>query len=146
TWRQLSPRCTRTPRTPARSSRKRVSRSLPSGAVAMPVVDSSLPAIDNALVAIMELFNWGLQRGWASTRGRGGERRGAPSPMAALALEAAAAAGRPERAAGAGAALRRPAVQRVHGGPPGAGLGGGRMVVPDRLRLARPGWDRAEPA
>src|SRR3546814_368171 len=37
------------------------------------------------------------------------------APLAALAVETAAAAARAERAAGAGAALRRSAVQRLHG-------------------------------
>src|SRR3546814_13881096 len=68
------------------------------------------------------------------------------APLAALAVEPAAAAARPERAAGAGAALRRSAVQRLHGRAPAAGLGRGGSGLPHCLRLARHGRDRANPA
>src|SRR3546814_14483151 len=68
------------------------------------------------------------------------------APLAALAVETAAAAARAERAAGAGAALRRSAVQRLHGRAPATGLGRGGSGFPPCLRLARHGRDRAQPA
>src|SRR5690606_35344291 len=89
--------------------------------------------------------------GQADSRNANDSENGAPTtfrraPLAALAVEAAAAAARAERAAGGRAALRRPAVDRLHGRAPAAGLGRRRLRVPRGLRLARPGPDRAQPA
>src|SRR5690606_41228572 len=75
---------------------------------------------------------WGLQRVWVSMPERAGDGAGPAPPMAALAVEAAAAAARAERAAGAGAALRRPAVQRLHGRTASGGMVVRRLVVPHR--------------
>src|SRR3546814_13139752 len=68
------------------------------------------------------------------------------APLAALAVETAAAAARAERAASAGAALRRSAVPRLHGRASAAGLGRGGSGFPHCLRLARHGRDSAQPA
>src|SRR3546814_3537867 len=68
------------------------------------------------------------------------------APLAALAVETAAAAARAERAAGAGAALRRSAVQRLHGRAHAPGVGRGGAGFPHSLRLPRHGRETAPPA
>src|SRR3546814_14867709 len=68
------------------------------------------------------------------------------APLAALAVETAAAAARAERAAGAGAALRPSAVPQLQRRAPATGLRGGVSGFRTCLRLARAGRGRAHPS